>query len=277
MKKHPFISLLLVAVAVIFLLPPWLLIVQALIPSFDAILVSSFAQPLVFFAAMPVTEQFEDLFQRHTDVLSIISRDILWCFSSSAIQVILSVICGFLLAKYRSHFTEHTVLLYTLTLVLPMQMFLIPLYRITEWIGMAGNPIFMYLVVAFSPLGAILMRQVFLKMPDEYAESYRLEDTRMSRFLLHVVFPTGLPIAGVLFLLSFVDAWSMVEQPLLLLSDKRLYPLSMMLYEMRTHEPDTVYAASLCAFFPICILLLIFLTLGVRIYLAKKFIYSKDF
>ena len=256
MKKHPFCTLLLILVVIIFLLPLWLLVSQALIPSFDAMLVTLFAEPIRLVPDPPSAEQFHLLVSRRTDLAGIICRDTVCCLISALVQVIVSVVCGYMLAKYKSRFAKHTVLLYTITLVLPMQMFLIPVYRIAEWVGTAGNPLFMYFMAAFSPLGAILMRQVFVKMPDEWAESFRLEDIRMSRMLLHIVFPTGLPAAGILFLFSFVETWSMIEQPLLLIADKQQYPLSMLLFDMRTKEPDVIFAASLTALIPAAVLIL---------------------
>ena len=256
MRKHPFSILLLIFTVIIFLLPLWLLVSQALIPSFDAMLVTLFAEPVRLVPVPLASEQFHLLFARRADLPGIICRDTLYCLLSSAVQVLVSVICGYMLAKYRSRFTKRTVLLYTMTLVLPMQMFLIPVYRITEWVGAAGDPLFICLMAAFSPLGAILMRQVFLKMPDEWAECFRMEDTRMSRMLLHIVFPAGLPAACILFLFSFVEMWSMIEQPLLLITDKARYPLSMLLFDMRTKEPDVIFAASLVALAPAVILLL---------------------
>ena len=272
MKKHPFCTLLLALAVIVFLLPLWLLVSQALIPSFDAMLVTLFAEPIRLVPDPPSVEQFFLLMSRHTDLAGIICRDTVCCLISALVQVIVSVICGYMLAKYRSRFAKHTVLLYTMTLVLPMQMFLIPVYRITEWVGVAGNPLFMYLMAAFSPLGAILMRQVFIKMPDEWAESFRLEDTRMFRMLLHIVFPTGLPAAGILFLFSFTEMWSMIEQPLLLITDKNQYPLSMLLFDLRTNEPDVIFAASLTALIPAGILLLVSACVSLVICRWKKMI-----
>ncbi len=266
MRKHPFSIILLIFAVIIFLLPLWLLVSQALIPSFDAILVTLFAEPIRLVPDPPESGQFRLLFARRADLSGIICRDTLYCLFSSTVQVLVSVICGYMLAKYRNRFTKHTVLLYTMTLILPMQMFLIPVYRITEWIGVAGNPLFIYLMAAFSPLGAILMRQVFLKMPDEWAECFRMEDTRMSQMMLYIVFPTGFPAACILFLFSFVEMWSMIEQPLLLINDKQQYPLSMLLFDMRTKEPDVIFAASLVALAPAVILLLV----GTAIFLIRR-------
>ena len=270
MRKHPLISTLLILISLVFFIPLWLLTVQALIPINDAMLISMYAEPLRLYIDKPVIEQFEQLINKYTNISNVISRDVIWCIASASIQVFISVITGYILAKHRSHFSMRIVLLFTLTLVLPMQMFLIPVYRVTEWIGMAGNPIFMYMMRAFSPLGAILMRQIYIRMPDEYIEFFRLEDNRMSQLIYHIVFPIGIPVAGLLFLLSFVETWSMVEQPLILLPNKQQHPLSMILYELRLKEPGFAYAASLYAFIPVGILLLMFLPLYIRYRLKVK-------
>lgn len=250
MKKHPLNLLVLILAICFFVLPIWVLTVQSLIPPFDAMLVSMYAEPLRLFTAMPVLEQFDLLLSRHGSFPGVIVRDLLSGFLSALIQTLISVVSGYLLAHYRNHFNRQVVMLFTLTLVLPMQMYLVSVYRITEWSGLAGHPIIMYLIAAFSPLGAVFMRQVFLGMSGEYVEAFRMEETRMSRLLAYIVFPFGFPAACVLFLFSFAETWSMVEQPLFLLTNKNLYPISMLLYEIRSGEPDIVYAASFSALLP---------------------------
>ncbi len=256
-KRIQFACLFLLIILVFF--PVWLIVVQALLPSFSAGQIVLFAEPVRLFTSEPIDEQLKSFLSRHKEIASVLCRDLLWALLSAIVQCIISLISGYLLAKYQSRFSSYMFKLYILTMVIPLQMYLIPTYRISEKINLRDSPLLLYLPVAFSPLGTIFMRQIFIKFPDEYIEAFRLEDKSMTHLIASILFPVSSPALYILFLLSFSESWSMVEQPLILISDKQQYTLGMILYQLRINEPDIIFAASMFALlpvlvFPICII-----------------------
>ena len=69
--------------------------------------------------------------------------------------------------------------------------------------------------------------------------------------LILVVLPQVTPAAAALFILTFAQAWNMVDQPLILLSDRSLMPLSVLLGEDFGGKTGLLFAASAVFMLPI--------------------------
>ena len=239
-----------------FIVPVVLLFVQASIPPGEAALVAQGVSPLKLWPSPFSLDQFSTLFSAHRDFWGRFCRDLIWCVVISLIQVFISIINGYILAKYKNKLISFLTIIFTLTMLIPLQIFLIPAYRIAQGSGVINRSFILYLPLAFTPLGTILMRQINLRVPDEWIEYLRLEGGGFLQLLFYVIIPHCKLPALVLFLLSFVECWGMVEQPLILLTNKASYPLSMLLYDMRLSQPQILYAASTASLIPILVFLL---------------------
>lgn len=267
MKKHRILSVLMMLCSVMFLVPIFLLLVQACSPLDEAMRVAQgMATPKLWPSSFSL-HQFATLFFSYQDFWERFLHDLLWSVTISLVQVFLSVINGYILAKYQNKLLSLLTVLFTLTMMIPMQMFLIPTYRMAQGVGLLNRSIILYMPLAFFPLGTILMRQINLKVPDDWIEYHRLEGGGFLQLLFYVILPHCAMSALILFVLSFVECWGMVEQPLILLTNKASYPLSMLLYDMRVSQPQIIYAASVVTLVPIGAFFLLGLLM---LYVRKK-------
>lgn len=256
MKKYimPFFAVLLVAL--LFGWPLLMLLVQSFLPSFDAGMVAQGAvAPQLWFNPFS-TEQYAQLFAKNQDFWRCMGRNLLWAVAASVVQVLVSNVNGYLLAKYKGRLFAVAGVLCVFAMVMPLQMFLIPTYRIADALGVINTSLTLYLPLAFAPFGTFFMRQICVKLPNEWIEQFRMEGEKFRDLFRMVIFPFCRLPAFVLFLLSFVECWGMVEQPLILLTTKACYPLSMLLYDMRISQPQVIYAASVVSLLPIVLFLL---------------------
>ena len=261
MKKHIISSLMMVVFSALFIVPVILLFVQAGIPAEEAALIAQGVSPLKLWPYPFSLEQFSTLFSAYKDFWERFCHDLLWCGVISLIQVFLSVVDGYILAKYKNRFISILTVLFTLTMMIPIQIFLIPAYRMAQRLGVVNRSFILYLPLAFTPLGTLLMRQISLRVPDEWIEYLRLEGGEFPQLLFYVIMPFCKLPALIAFLISFVECWGMVEQPLILLTNKEAYPLSMLLYDMRISQPQIIFAASTMTLIPIFQFLLFWLFL----------------
>lgn len=259
MKKHLIPSLLTIVFSVLFLVPVILLLIQAGMPAKEAALVAQGVSPLKLWPSPFSLEQFSILFSAYGDFWRRFCHDLIWCAAVSLVQVFLSIVDGYLLAKYKNRLVSILTIVFTLTMMIPIQIFLIPTYRMAQGLGIVNRSFILYLPLAFTPLGTLLMRQISLRVPDEWIEFLRLEGGGFPQLLFYVIMPHCRLPASVVFLISFVECWGMVEQPLILLTNKAAYPLSMLLYDMRISQPQVLYAASTVTLMPILLFLLFLL------------------
>ena len=78
----------------------------------------------------------------------------------------------------------------------------------------------------FAPLGTFLMTQCFRSVPDEILEAAQLDGANMVRVLWKVLVPMSKNGVASVVLLSFLEAWNMVEQPVAYLKEPAQYPLA---------------------------------------------------
>jgi multiple sugar transport system permease protein len=72
------------------------------------------------------------------------------------------------------------------------------------------------------------------------------------------MFPCGKHGIGALAILSFIDSWNMVEQPLLLLKDATKYPLSIFLSGVNASSLDAAFVCGVLAMLPALVVYLFF-------------------
>lgn len=74
----------------------------------------------------------------------------------------------------------------------------------------------------------------------------------------NIVLPNSLSGISSLMILSFIDNWNMVEQPLIFLQDYRMYPLSVFLSFINEDNLGIAFACGTLAILPPLILFLFF-------------------
>ena len=76
------------------------------------------------------------------------------------------------------------------------------------------------------PLGTFILTQSFKSVPDTVLDAAMLDGCGVLRMLFYVVSPMNKSGLVCVLLLSFLDAWNMVEQPIAFLKEAEQYPIS---------------------------------------------------
>jgi cellobiose transport system permease protein len=135
--------------------------------------------------------------------------------------VALSTLAGFAFAKLR--FRGSTVLLAicVATMMVPLQMGVIPLYMLMARFGLAGHlssVILPYLCTAF---GVFFMRQyVASAVPDDLIEAAWIDGASPLRVFWSVVVPAVRPAMAVLAMLTFLMSWNEFFWPIIALNSQ---------------------------------------------------------
>jgi putative aldouronate transport system permease protein len=82
---------------------------------------------------------------------------------------------------------------------------------------------------ALSPFNVIVMRQFFLGLPEELAESARLDGANDWQILWRIFLPLSLGPVAALSLFYAVDHWNSFIEPTLYLNNQQLYPAPVIL------------------------------------------------
>lgn len=136
----------------------------------------------------------------------------------AASTVALSTLAGFAFAKLRFKGSSVLLAAVVITMVVPVQLGIVPLYILMTkfgWTGSLGAVIVPALVTAF---GVFWMTQYLSQaLPTELIEATRVDGCNMIRTFWHVGVPAARPAAAMLFLFTFVSSWNNFMWPLIIL------------------------------------------------------------
>src|SRR6478735_6330541 len=130
-------------------------------------------------------------------------------------------LAGFAFAKLRFRGAAVLLAICIATMMVPLQMGVIPLYMLMARFGLAGHlssVVLPYLCTAF---GVFFMRQyVASAVPDELIEAAYMDGAGPFRVFWSVVVPAVRPAMAVLAMLTFLMAWNDFFWPIIVLSSQ---------------------------------------------------------
>jgi len=157
---------------------------------------------------------------------------------------------GFFLDRARGTKTRIIRLAMIVALLLPVQSIMVPVFRLCKQTGLYDTIWPLILLQAFSPLGPLIGWLLAREIPEEQWEAGLLDCNSLTRIYLKAILPQMIPGMLVLILLSFAEAWNMVEWPLILLPDPFLQPASLVLNDI-TPSGHVSFAAAMLYSLPV--------------------------
>jgi multiple sugar transport system permease protein len=165
-------------------------------------------------------------------------------------QLVVSCLAGFAFAKYSFFGKRMLFIMLIVLMLLPVQAVLVPNYIVFGNLGLLGTWWPLLAAGIFTPFGAFLMTHVFRSVPDELIEAAMLEGAGLPRILCDIMAPVARAGVISLIILSFIDAWNMVEQPVAFLSDTSKYPLGVFLAYFNSENLPLSFACGVLALLP---------------------------
>lgn len=117
------------------------------------------------------------------EYLLVFWRTLALCALIVVSQVVLSVLAGLGFAKYNFPGKGLCFFLLLVVMVLPLQVTLVPNFRILGTLGLLDTQWALVLPAMFAPLGTFLMTQSFRAVPDEILEAAQLDGASMGTVL----------------------------------------------------------------------------------------------
>ncbi|MFD4025528.1 carbohydrate ABC transporter permease [Streptomyces sp. NPDC058576] len=139
--------------------------------------------------------------------------------STTAVSnVLLSSLAGFAFAKLRFPGRNILLVCVVITVMVPTQLGIIPLYMLVTDMGLYGKLSALIVPALVSAIGVFWMRQaVEENIPDELIEAARMDGAGLLRTYWHVVVPGVRTTATVLGMFTFMFAWNDYFWPLIAL------------------------------------------------------------
>lgn len=152
-------------------------------------------------------------------------------------QMAVSTLAGYGFAKYK--FAGKNVLFFLLMvmMIMPLQVTLVPNYLMLSEMGLLDTYYSLALPAIFVPLGTFIMTQSFKAIPNDIIDAARLDGCNTWGVICRIATPINKSGLVCTMLLSFLDGWNMVEQPIVYLKDFAKYPISVALASVPPEDP----------------------------------------
>ncbi|HEZ7988208.1 MAG TPA: carbohydrate ABC transporter permease [Ruminococcus sp.] len=139
---------------------------------------------------------------------------------------------------------------YIILMLMPYQVTLVPNFLVADKFGLLNTRWSIILPGIFSPFSVFLLTKIMRRIPSSYIEAAKLDGASEWQILFHICIPLCKSALFSVALLVFIDYWNMVEQPLIMLKDKEMHPLSVFLSEINTGDIGLAFAVAVIYMVP---------------------------
>lgn len=141
-------------------------------------------------------------------------------------HVLFDSMAGYAFAKRRFPGREVIFWLMLSTLMIPIHVTVIPLYIVTNRLGLIDNLLAVILPGTANAFGIFLMRQYIQTLPSELEEAARIDGASEFQVFWSVILPLARPALGALAIFTFVRHWNDFLWPLIALTRPQNYTLT---------------------------------------------------
>lgn len=151
-------------------------------------------------------------------------------------------LAAFVIARFSFRGRETVYTLFTLGLLFPVAVAILPLYVVIRQFDLLSTPLGVALPqVAFQlPLSIVILRPFFASIPGELEEASILDGAGSLRFYWSILLPLSRPVMSTIAVLTLVTSWNAFLLPLVVLIDADWWTLPIGVTNFSTqHTTDT--------------------------------------
>lgn len=238
MKKNkiPFFKYFFLIIASIISIYPfyWMLVGSTLNSS------QIFSVPPKLFFGTYFIKNYQDLVSKQP-IWDAFKNSMIISVTFTILTVYISALVGYTFAKFEFKYKNILFSIILLTMMLPSQVTLIPLFNIIVKLGWQSTPQAIIVPALANIFGVFFMRQNMLSVPRELIESGRVDGASELGIFNRIVLPTSLPALAALGILSFIQQWGNFLWPLIILQDRESTTLPVLLSLMVQRGQQVYY------------------------------------
>ena len=137
-------------------------------------------------------------------------------------KISISVLSAFAIVYFRFPFRMGFFWMIFLTLMLPVEVRILPTFEVVADLGMLNSYSGLTLPLIASATATFMFRQVFLTVPDELLEAARIDGAGAMRFFFDILLPISRTNIAALFVILFIFGWNQYLWPLMITTDQSM-------------------------------------------------------
>ena len=166
------------------------------------------------------------------------------------VQLAIAALSAYGFSRYESKAKKIIFFSYIIIMLMPYQVTLVPNFLVSKALGLYGTKWAILLPGFFSPFAVYLLTKFMRRIPTEVMEAARVDGANEWMIFSRINLPLCKGGLASIAILLFFDYWNMVEQPLILLPDSDMHPLSVFLSRINTGEISLAFAVAVIYLIP---------------------------
>lgn len=181
----------------------------------------------------------------------------------NSIKIVVGVVAGQLIfgvpaawgfAHYEFRLKKLLFFIYIILMMLPFQVIMLSQYLVLRKLSLLDSLWAIILPGAFSTFPVFVLYNFFRAIPKSIMDSARIDGASEFQIFLKIGIPLGKTGIIAAILLQFLEYWNLVEQPLIFLDRKELWPLTLYLPEIGLENAGQSLVAAVITLVPTMIL-----------------------
>lgn len=155
-------------------------------------------------------------------------------------KITISILSAFAIVYFRFPFRQLAFWIIFVTLMLPVEVRIMPTYKIVADLGMLNSWAGLTIPLIASATATFLFRQFFMTVPDEMLEAARVDGAGPMKFFWDILLPLSRTNIGALCVILFIYGWVQYLWPMLVTTDPGYYTLMMGMKRMVTVQDGVI-------------------------------------
>ena len=189
-------------------------------------------------------EQYKTVLFKSPDYLLKFWNSMILVVPIVVFQLVVALFAAYGFTRYRGRTREIIFFAYIILMLMPYQVTLVPNFIVSKWLNLIDTNWAIWLPGIFSPFAVFLLTKYMRRIPYGILEAAKVDGAGEFQIFRYICVPLCKGALASVAILVFIDYWNMVEQPLILLTDSDMHPLSVFLSKINSGEIALAFAVA---------------------------------
>lgn len=199
---------------------------------------------LKFIPDMVTASQYSTVLLKSPEYLLKFWNSVILTLPIVIFQIVIALGAAYSFMRFRGRIKEIIFFLYVALMLMPYQVTLVPNYLVADWMHTLDTRWSIILPGIFAPFSVYLLTKFMRRIPNSMIEAAMLDGANEWQIFSKICVPLCKGSIASVAILVFIDYWNMVEQPLIMLSNADMHPLSVFLSQINNGEVGVAFAVA---------------------------------
>ena len=140
-------------------------------------------------------------------------------------KILIGMMAAYAIVYFRLRFATFAFWLIFTTLLLPLEVRILPSYEVVQSLGMLNTYQGLIIPLIASATATFFFRQFFRSVPEELVEAARIDGAGPVKFFIDILVPLSQTMIAAMFIIMFVYGWNQYLWPTMITTDEDMYTL----------------------------------------------------